>query len=98
MENKVGPILRMSDDIDLVAAAIADDNPDTEIEVTDHGSYVRIHASGYLRVTAESLKRHLGADFEIRLLEAMMTAFAGRITTTSDAVEWSLGHAKTPVG
>jgi toluene monooxygenase system protein D len=98
MENKVGPILRMSEDIDLVAAAIADDNPDTEIEVTDHGSYVRIHASGYLRVTAESLKRHLGADFEIRLLEAMMTAFAGRITTTSDAVEWSLGRAKTPVG
>ncbi|MGH3800323.1 MAG: MmoB/DmpM family protein [Pseudonocardiaceae bacterium] len=98
MDNAVGPILRTSDEVDLVAAAISDDNPGTEIEVTDHGSYVRIHASGHLRVTEVSLKRYLGADFEIRSLEAMMSAFAGRIKTTSDAVEWSLGPAKAPVG
>jgi toluene monooxygenase system protein D len=101
MDNAVGPILRTSDEVDLVAAAIADDNPDAEIEVTDHGSYVRIHASDRLRVTEESLKRYLGADFEIRQLEPMLAAFAGRITTTSDAIEWSLGPAKAstaPVG
>jgi toluene monooxygenase system protein D len=98
MDNAVGPILRSSDEVDQVDAAIYDDNPGTEIEVTDRGAYVRIHASGHLRVTAESLKRHLGPDFEIRSLEAMMSAFAGRINTTSDAVEWSLGPAKAPVG
>jgi len=32
-------------------AAIEDDNPDADIEVTDHGSYVRVHASNHLRVT-----------------------------------------------
>jgi toluene monooxygenase system protein D len=98
MENAVGPILRTSDEVDLVVAAIEDDNPDTEIEVIDHGSYVRIHASDRLRVTEASLKNHLGAGFEIRSLEPMMAGFAGRITTTSDSVEWSLGRAKTPVG
>jgi toluene monooxygenase system protein D len=99
MDNPVGPILRTSDQVDLVVAAIEDDNPDSDIEVTDHGSYVRIHASNYLRVTEQSLKRHLGADFEIRSLEPMMSAFAGRINTMSDSVEWSLGSSsKAPVG
>ena len=99
MDNAVGPILRSSDEVDLVVAAIEDDNPGSPIEVTDHGSYVRVHAPGHLRVTAESLKRYLGADFEIRSLEAMMSAFAGRINTRSDAVEWSLGSSRSrPVG
>lgn len=96
MDNPVGPILRMGDEVDLIAAAIEDDNPDTEIDVIDRGSYVRIHAADRLRVTAESLKRHLGEDFEIRSLEAMMSAFAGRITTTSDEIQWSLGAEKAP--
>ncbi|TCK27622.1 MmoB/DmpM family protein [Pseudonocardia endophytica] len=95
MDNAVGPILRMCDEVELVAAAIEDDNPDKEIEVIDRGSYVRIHASDHLRVTAESLKRHLGDQFEIRSLEAMMSAFSGRIQTSSDSVEWSLGRRGT---
>jgi toluene monooxygenase system protein D len=90
MDNAVGPILRMCDEVDLVAAAIEDDNPDRKIEVIDRGSYVRIHASDYLRVTAESLKRHLGDQFEIRSLEAMLSSFSGRIHTHSDSIEWSL--------
>ena len=98
MDNPVGPVLRMCDEVELVVAAIEDDNPDTEIDVIDRGAYVRIHADNHLRVTAESLKRYLGADFDIRSLEAMMSAFAGRINTTSDAVEWSFGAAKVPVG
>ena len=100
MDNPVGPILRMCDEVELIAAAIEDDNPGREIAVIDRGSYVRIHASDRLRVTAESLKRHLGDTFEIRSLEAMMSSFSGRIHTSSDAVEWSLGArpARTPAG
>lgn len=100
MENAVGPILRMGDEVELIAAAIEDDNPGREIEVIDRGSYVRIHASDHLRVTAKSLKRHLGENFEIRSLESMMSSFSGRIHTTSDSVEWSLGArvaAQAPV-
>ncbi len=96
MDNPVGPILRSGDDVDLVVAAIEDDNPDVEIEVIDHGSYVRIQAEDYLRVTADSLRRYLGADFEIRSLEGMLTAFAGRINMTSEAIEWSLGRHPAP--
>lgn len=98
MDNPVGPILRMCDEVELVTAAIEDDNPGRDIEVLDRGSYVRIHASDHLRVTAESLKRHLGDGFEIRSLEAIMSSFSGRIRTSSDAVEWSLGSrpASTP--
>lgn len=91
MDNPVGPILRMCDEVELIAAAIEDDNPGREIAVIDRGSYVRVHASDHLRVTAESLKRHLGDSFEIQSLEAMMSSFSGRIYTSSDSVEWSLG-------
>lgn len=92
MDNAVGPILRMCDEVELVVAAIEDDNPGREIEVIDRGAYVRVQASGYLRVTAESLRRHLGEAFEIRSLEGMLSSFAGRINTSSDSIEWSLGQ------
>jgi toluene monooxygenase system protein D len=90
MDNPVGPILRMSDEVENVIDAIRDDNPDREIEVIDRGAYVRIQADDYLLVTEESLQRHLGTDFRIRSLEAMLTAFAGRIETRSDRIEWHL--------
>jgi toluene monooxygenase system protein D len=90
MDNPVGPILRMSDDVELVIEAIRDDNPDREIEIIDRGAYVRIQADDYLLVTEVSLQRHLGEDFQIRSLEAMLTAFAGRIKTASDQIEWHL--------
>jgi toluene monooxygenase system protein D len=90
MDNPVGPILRMSDEVENVVDAIRDDNPDREIEVIDRGAYVRVQADDYLLVTEESLQRHLGTDFRIRSLEAMLTAFAGRIDTKSDRIEWHL--------
>ena len=90
MDNPVGPILRMSDEVELVIDAIRDDNPDREIEVIDRGAYVRVQADGYLLVTEESLQRHLGSNFRIRSLEVMLTAFAGRIQTASDRIEWHL--------
>jgi toluene monooxygenase system protein D len=89
MKNAVGPVLRMSDDIDAIIAAIEDDNPGTEIEVIDRGAYVRIQAEQRMKVTRASIERHIGRTFEMRQLEPMMSAFAGRIETTSDAILWS---------
>ena len=86
MINPVGPILRMGDEVEPVIAAVEEDNPDTEIEVIDRGAYVRIHAEGELRLTQETLRRHLHEDFEIRSFETMMTAFKGRVVTSSDAI------------
>ena len=89
MKNAVGPVLRMSEDVEAIIAAIEADNPGTEIEVIDRGAYVRIQAQQRLKVTPASIERHIGRSFEMRQLEPMMPAFAGRIETTSDAILWS---------
>ena len=89
MKNAVGPVLRMSEDIEAIIAAIEDDNPGTEIEVIDRGAYVRIQAEQRMKVTRASIERHIGRTFEMRQLEPIMSAFAGRIETTSDAILWS---------
>lgn len=88
MSELVGPVLRMSDDIDGILAAIRDDNPDKEVTVTDRGAYVRIEAPSFLRVTRESVARYLGRDFELRRLETLMSAFAGRINNRTDQITW----------
>jgi toluene monooxygenase system protein D len=97
VKNAVGPVLRMSDDIDAIIAAIEEDNPGTEIEVIDRGAYVRIQAEQRLKVTRASIERHIGRTFEMRQLEPMMSAFAGRIETTSDAFLWSYKREEEPV-
>ena len=90
MKNAVGPVLRMSEDVDAIIAAIEEDNPGTPIEVIDRGAYVRIQAEQRMKVTRASIERYIGRPFEMRQLEPMMSAFAGRIETTSDEVLWSL--------
>jgi toluene monooxygenase system protein D len=90
MENPVGPILRMGEDVELVIDAIREDNPNSYIEVIDRGAYVRVQADNYLKVTEATLQRHLGPSFKIGELEQMLTAFAGRIQTASDQIEWHL--------
>ena len=79
MKNAVGPVQRMSEDVEAIIAAIEDDNPGTEIEVIDRGAYVRIQAEQRMKVTRASIERHIGRNFEMRQLEPMMSAFAGRI-------------------
>lgn len=96
MDNPVGPILRMGDDVEDVVAAIEEDNPGREIEVIDRGAYVRVQAPDHLVVTADTLKRHLGDDFDITQLQGMLASFAGRIYTWSDRVEWSFKTLGAP--
>jgi toluene monooxygenase system protein D len=96
MSDAVGPVLRMSDLIPAITDAIRDDNPGKEIEVVDRGAYVRIQGPSPIRVTQGSIERHLGHGFEMRELEAIMSAFAGRIDTRSDEVRWY--HAHQPAG
>ena len=90
MDNPVGPVLRMGDEVELVIDAIREDNPNSYVEVIDCGAYVRVQADNYLKVTEASLQRHLGPTFKIHSLEQMLTAFAGRIRTASDQIEWHL--------
>ena len=90
MSNSVGPVLRMSDDLDAIIAAIVEDNPGKQISVIDRGAYTRVSGDGELRVTRASIERNLGRDFQMRQLEGLMSAFAGRIDMTSEEVWWRL--------
>ena len=92
----VGPVLRMSDDVDAIVAAIVDDNPGQEVTVVDRGAYTRVSGDGELRVTRVSIARHLGRDFSMRQLEGLMSAFAGRIAITSEEVRWRLKAENHP--
>ena len=93
MDNAVGPVLRMCDELELVIRAIQDDNPPESLEVVDRGAYVRVQRPGFLKVTRASLQRHLGTDFDIPQFESIVAAFAGRIRTSSDEVVWYLQTA-----
>jgi toluene monooxygenase system protein D len=92
MKDAVGPVLRMGGEIDLFIRAIEDDNPGREIVVIDQGAYVRVQAAGSLRVTLPTLRSYLGASFEMRQLESLLAAFAGKIATTSDEITWTLAE------
>jgi toluene monooxygenase system protein D len=99
MSGLVGPILRMSDLIPAIVAAIEDDNPDKEIEVTDRGAYVRVAGDPPLRLTRRSLERRLGREFEMRELEHLLSAFAGRIDNkTDEIVFYQTGRDAHPAG
>jgi toluene monooxygenase system protein D len=88
MKNPVGLVLRMGDEVDQVIAAIEDDNPDTQIEVIDRGAYVRVQGEDEITLTQDTLRRYLGADYEIRSFGGIMSAFSGRVITTSDTIIW----------
>ncbi|HEY1702394.1 MAG TPA: MmoB/DmpM family protein [Trebonia sp.] len=94
MKNPVGPVLRMGDEVEQIIAAIEDDNPDTDIEVIDRGAYVRVQGEDEITVTEQTLRRYLGADYEIRSFERIMSSFNGKVITSSDAITWRRVGAK----
>ena len=98
MKNPVGPVLRMGDQIEDVIRAIRDDNPEQEIEVIDRGSYVRVQGDRRVRVTQETLREYLGADYEIRSFGTMMSSFVGRVINSSEEIVWEKIKRDTPEG
>ena len=86
----VGPILRMSDDIDGIIQAIRDDNPDKEIRVIDRHAYVRIEGDPPLLLTRASIENELGRDYPLREIELLMSSFNGVMdSSSSDRFIWS---------
>lgn len=90
MSPVVGPVLRMGHEVDLVVAAIEEDNPGQLLTVVDRGAYVRVEGEGRVTVTQATLRRYLGNDYEIRSFGAIMTSFRGRVVNTSDSITWEL--------
>ncbi len=83
----IGVVLRAGGGrVDLVVAAIRDDNSDVELYVIDHGDVVEVSAYRRLRVTERSLRWHIGWDFGTHDLRSMMVSFHGTLTATTDCV------------
>ena len=86
--NRVGPVLRMSDITEAVIEAAQEDNPGKTIRVDDKVAYVRIDTEGELILRRATLERALGRPFRMSELEVNLGSFAGRIETTDDYVRF----------
>jgi toluene monooxygenase system protein D len=47
-----------------------------------------VQGQDQITVTQDTLRRYLGADYEIRSFGGIMSAFSGRVITTSDTITW----------
>ena len=84
----VGPIMQSGEMAELVAAAIAEDNPGSEVHIRDEGSYIHIHTRGRCRLTRRTLAELAGRPVRIGDVEPQMAFFAGHIITTTDEIVW----------
>ena len=84
----VGPVMRSGDIADAVIDAVADDNPERDVYVTDRGDYVHIHTLMDCRLTRASLERNLGRQYDLAMLEIEMPSFAGRMQTSDREYRW----------
>lgn len=89
-KNLAGPVMQAGELADAVIEAARQDNPDKEIIVDDHISYVRIQADGGLVIQRETVEQYLGRPFEMRELEVNLSGFAGQIDTRTDSVRFYL--------
>ncbi len=87
----VGPVLEPGDAALAVIAAIRRCN--AEVDVEDHGSYLRVRVPGRCVVTREAIEECLGRGFRLPGdLEAVMPSFKGRLALSQDDAVWSLGR------
>jgi len=86
--NLAGPLLR-GGEISVVAVdAIIEDNPDKEVLVDDHRTYVRVEAEGGLVIRRDTMERLLGRSFPMQELEVWLTGYSGQIETHDEYMRW----------
>jgi toluene monooxygenase system protein D len=90
MNCPVGLVLRMCGGrADSVVAAIRDDNPDTELQVLDHGCRIEVLAAHRLRLTKATLQWHLGRSYGLNTVESMMLGSTGTLARSGEEMVWS---------
>lgn len=90
--NLAGPILRGGEIAQVALEAIREDNPDKEIVVNDHGTYVRIEALGGLTLRRATIESILGRPFDLQEVQGNMSSFSGMIETRDNEIRWYFKH------
>lgn len=84
----VGPVLENSETARTLIAAMRETQP--QLQVQDHGSYLRVLASGRCVVQRQAVERMLGRPFRLPGdLEAVMPSFKGAFQVSSDEAVWA---------
>jgi toluene monooxygenase system protein D len=83
-----GPLLRGGEIAAVAVDAIIEDNPEKEVLVEDHRTYLRVEAEGGLIIRRETMERMLGRKFEMQELEVWLTGYSGQIDTRDDQIRW----------
>jgi len=89
-KNMAGPLLRGGEIAMAACEAIQEDNPDKEIVIEDHRTYMRVEADGGLIIRRKTMEEVLGRPFRMQELEVNLTGFSGQIETTEDHMRWFL--------
>jgi toluene monooxygenase system protein D len=87
-KNMAGPLFRGGEMASSALEAIRMDNPDKELEIVDHGSYVRVEAEGGLVIRRATMEQILGRPFKMQELEVNITGFSGKIETDENQMRW----------
>lgn len=88
MANLAGPLLRGGDISVVAVEAIEHDNPEKEILVDDHRTYVRVEAEGGLVIRRRTMEQLLGRAFSMQELEINLTGYSGQIETHDEYMRW----------
>lgn len=88
--NLAGPLLRGGEIAIAACEAIQEDNPDKQILIEDHRTYVRVEAEGGLIIRRKTMEEILGRPFRMQELEVNLTGFSGQIETDEDYMRWYL--------
>ena len=73
-----GPLLRGGEIAMAACDAIEEDNPDKEILIEDHRTYLRVEAEGGLIIRRETMEAILGRPFNMRRLREAAASRSAR--------------------
>ncbi len=83
-----GPVFRGGEIANAALEAIREDNPNKEIVVADHGTYMRVEAQGGLVIRRKTLEGILGRNVDLQEVQGNLSSFSGQIETLDSEIRW----------
>jgi toluene monooxygenase system protein D len=87
--------LRWGEIAEAVTTAAREDNPDKEIVVDEHTSYIRVQAENECIIRRATIEKALGRSFQMQELELSMSSFSGQIETSTTFMRFYLNRPDT---